>query len=460
MNVKTRTIVINVKAALATMAFLALGPLNRYYERRLCLWDTEPDLKTLEKTVIEKFNELQEGMKKNVDNYDKALGEVKKYGDTIEAKTADKLKTQGEENLKVQAELKALIEKCQARTLELEQKVAKKVSVEDEQKLQKTAGQMLVESAEFKDMVTNKLFNSRPVELTRKALISNATTLDGNQPLVGPDRRPGIITPITRRLTIRDLMPQIPTSSDVVQYAKELVFTNNAGPQGGLTSPTISGGEGEIKPESTITFQLVQAAVITLAHFIAASRQVLSDATQLQGYIDSRLTYGLKLEEELELLTGNGQAGKLNGINNQAAAFTYGASGTQGLDVLLLSFLQIALTNLEASGVVLHPYDWFKVMMLKDTQGRYLFSNPHDTEMPRVWGKAVVPTQSQTQGQFTTGAFDMGAAIYDREGVTIRVSDQHADFFARNLVAILCEERLTLALYRPEAFVYGPIGAF
>ena len=35
----------------------------------------------------------------------------------------------------------------------------------------------------------------------------------------------------------------------------------------------------------------------------------------------------------------------------------------------------------------------------------------------------------------------------------IRVAEQHSDFFIRNAVAILAEERLALAVKRPESFV-------
>jgi len=106
---------------------------------------------------------------------------------------------------------------------------------------------------------------------------------------------------------------------------------------------------------------------------------------------------------------------------------------------------------------VLNPIDWVGILLLKDTQGRYLFSDPHGMEAPRVWGKDVVPTQAMTQGQFLAGAFALAAEIFDREDATVRVAEQHADFFVRNMVAILAEERLAIAIYRPAAFVKGSI---
>jgi hypothetical protein len=40
----------------------------------------------------------------------------------------------------------------------------------------------------------------------------------------------------------------------------------------------------------------------------------------------------------------------------------------------------------------------------------------------------------------------------------VEVVIEHADFFVRNLVAILTEERLALAIKRPTSVVYGDFG--
>ena len=204
-----------------------------------------------------------------------------------------------------------------------------------------------------------------------------------------------------------------------------------------------------------MTFTLSNAAVTTLGHWIPASRQVLSDAQMLQGHISTRLIYGLKLVEETQMLTGTGAAGALNGLNNQAAAYSRGVTNDTMLDTLLKAMLQVSLSNYEASGYVLHPVDWYTAMLLKDTTNRYLFSNPQDMVQPRIWAKPVVASQTMTQGKFLCGAFNLGAQIWDREGSTVRISENVASHFIQNMVAILAEERLALTVYRTTAFVYG-----
>lgn len=43
------------------------------------------------------------------------------------------------------------------------------------------------------------------------------------------------------------------------------------------------------------------------------------------------------------------------------------------------------------------------------------------------------------------------------EGAIVRVAEQHQDWFARNMVAILVEERLALAITNTAAMMYGSL---
>ncbi len=406
------------------------------------------DLKTLEAAVKKAFDAMAENVKKVQDTADKALEEVRKEG-TLHEKTNKSLTELGEVGNKLAGDFKSLKDDFAFRLLEVEQKLAKKPGGGGD--VEKSAGQLVIESPEYQAMLKSGEFKMNKVAIQRK-VIANAT--GQNQPLVPVQRVPGIIAPATRRLTVRDLLPQLPASSNLIEFCRELVYTNNAGPQYDTTSPTPH-AEGAPKNESNITFELATAAVTTLAHWVGASRQVLKDAPGLQAYIDTRLGYGLKLEEEDELLNGTGSNGQLSGLITNATAFTGGQTNQKRLDTLLRAFLQVSLSEYEASGVVMHPGDWTEIMLAKDTNNNYLFSNPHNMEVLRVWGKPVVPTQSITLGTWLTGAFDLAAAIYDSEDMSIRVSDSHSDFFTKNLVAILCEERLALAIYRPTAIVTG-----
>lgn len=453
---------IGVMAALAAPRAIGVG-LMHYAENAGAagqLGDGPPsDLKALHEASEKAFKAMQENIAKVQDVASKALEEVRQEG-TLHKKTNETLTELGAAGVKMNETLAEL----KARQTELEQKVANK-PIGDFRDALKSIGQIVAESEEFKVAMAKgahaKSMEAVTVGSFHKTSSAPAGTivnapLNNDQPLVGAQRLPGIIMPGLRRMTVRDLLPQTRTTSNLIEFAKELVFTNNAGPQydAGSPGPLTDGAQ---KPQSTITFELANTAVITLAHWIPASRQVLSDAPRLQGYIDGRLRYGLILEEEDQLLNGNGSAGALSGLVSNATAFTGGATNQTALDTLLKAQLQVSLSEYALSGYVLHPSDWTDILLLKDTTGRYLFSDPHGMEAPRVWGADVVPTQSQSIGQFLAGAFNLAAEIFDREDATVRVAEQHDDFFIRNLVAVLAEERLALAVYRAAALVKGAV---
>jgi HK97 family phage major capsid protein len=112
------------------------------------------------------------------------------------------------------------------------------------------------------------------------------------------------------------------------------------------------------------------------------------------------------------------------------------------------------LAYYEPSGVVVHPSDWEKLELAKDAQGQYLIAlSVAMGGEPKVWRMPVVDTPAIAQGTCLTGAFGTGAQLYDREQANIRISEQHSDFFIRNAIVILAEQRLALAVKRPEAFV-------
>lgn len=318
----------------------------------------------------------------------------------------------------------------------------------------KSPGYQVIESDEFKNLdpsVTKRAKFSLVFPV--KNLITSVTTdTDGAAgDLISPDRIAVPIRPPQRRLTIRALLTPGRTGSNAIEYVQETGFTNMAGPQE---------NEGDPKPESTIKFNLLTTTVKTLAHWVRASKQVLDDAAQLQSYIDFRLRYGLALEEEREILRGDGTGGELLGLIPQSTAYSpaFVPSDPTLIDTLRLAMLQTALAEFPATGHVLNPIDWARIELTKDSEGRYIFANPQSLAGPSLWGLPVVATQAMDEDKFLTGAFIPAAQIFDREDSNVQVSTEDADNFTKNLVTIRAEERLALAVYRPEALVYGDLG--
>ena len=265
--------------------------------------------------------------------------------------------------------------------------------------------------------------------------------------LIQPMQVPGIVMPGLRRLTIRDLLAQGRISSNSLEYVREEVFTNNAA----------SVAEKQLKPESDITFSKQTANVKTVAHWIQASRQVMDDAPMLQSYVNNRLMYGLALAEERQLLNGDGSGDDLEGLNHVATAYdaSLNATGDTRADIIAHAVYQVTESEFSASGIILNPRDWHSIALLKDGEGRYIFGGPQAFAANVMWGLPVVPTKAQDAGTFTVGGFDLASQVWDRMDATIEVSREDRDNFVKNMLTILCEERLALAHYRPTAIIKG-----
>lgn len=360
-----------------------------------------------------------------------------------EIESSKKLETETKAALEALATKSAeLTDKC----LDLERKLSSGYSQENKSEPM-NIGKMLTDSDAFKAMQAKQ---SKFARIEIKAAIVNAA--GQNQPLVPDMRVPGIIAEPNRVLTIRDLMPVGRTGSNLIQYTKENVFTNSAGPQ--YDSPA---KENVLKNESGITFTLANAPVVTLAHFIPVSRQVLDDAPQLESYVNSRLSYGLKLKEEDQLLNGNGDSGNISGIldSGNFTAYNRAATGDTKLDTLRKAITQAALAEYPVDAFVINPADWEAIETLKDEDGRYIFANPVQIAGPQIWGRRVVPTNSIAAGTFLAGAFVMGAQIWDRMDASVQISYEDGDNFKKNMATLLAEERLALTVYRAASFISG-----
>jgi HK97 family phage major capsid protein len=274
----------------------------------------------------------------------------------------------------------------------------------------------------------------------------------------GTIQRDPIVLPPQRTKRVRDLFPSRSTTAAVIEYFRLSGFTNNAA---AVTERSGSPATFTAKPQSTLAFVGEQAPVRTLAHWEAAHRNVLADEPQLRSIIDNELLYGLRLQEDAQIMTGDGTGENLTGITVATGIQTYSWSAgaftpvpDTKADAIRRAATLSFLAYYEPTGVVMHPNDWEDVELTKDSNGQYLVAvSVALGGEPRVWRLPVIETPAMTEGTCVVGAFGTGAQLYDREGPSIRISEQHSDFFIRNAIVVLAEQRLALAVKRPEAFV-------
>lgn len=336
---------------------------------------------------------------------------------------------------------------AKARLDELDQKMARHGGDGGELR---TAGERFVEDEAFKSFASQTRPRGR-VLVEVKDITSLTTDAAGSAgALVQTDRRGLQVELPQRRMTVRSLLMPGTTASNSIEYEQEKLFTNSAAPV----------AEGAMKPQSELQFEDKTATVRTIAHWMRTSVQILADAPGLRSIIDQRLRYGLAYAEEGQLLNGSGTGQNLLGLVTAATAFAApgGLTASTQLDTVRLMILQAALAEYPPNGIVMNPIDMAAIEMEKDDTGRYIIGNPQGTIQKMLWGLPVVETQAMGVDKALVGAFNLAAQIFDRQDATVDVSTEDQDNFVKNKVTIRAEERLALAIYRPQAIVYGDLG--
>lgn len=341
----------------------------------------------------------------------------------------------------------------------------------------KNLGLEVVESAQFKSAMAGfpdgrvgqgMKFSTAPISV-KGLFIGGEQTSAGA--FVTPEQT-GIIEMLGRRpLTIRDLVSVRKTGSDAVEYVRQVSHTNAAAPVAEATSsaaPThnittgaqIINPAGGYAPEGSWAFERKTVNVKTIAEWVPATKRALSDAAQLEGLINDELRADIAETEELQILTGNGVGENLTGILSTSGV------QTQAFDTDLFVSVRRALTKARTvgrvipTGIAMNPVDVETVDLARESgsTGKFVSGGPFSMGPRTLWGVPVLESEGVAAGESLLGDFSK-AVLWDREQTSISITDSHADFFIRDLVAVLAQERVAFGVTRPSAFVKVDVAA-
>lgn len=341
----------------------------------------------------------------------------------------------------------------------------------------KSLGLQVVESPEFKALMApfkgaippeKSRMQSDPIGI--KGLFVGGTDTSAGAFVV--NEQTGIVEMLGRKeLKIRDLVSVRRTGSDTVEYVEQTSHTNAAAVVAEATSsaaptaPTGTGGgalvldaNGGYKPEGSWAFVRRTAVVKTIAEWVPATKRALADVAALEGLINDELSKDVAETEEAQILNGDGSGENLTGINN------WSGIQTQAFSNSLFESVRKGITKARTVGrvnpnaIVVSPATAEIIDLTKDGNDRYYYGGPQAIGQRTLWGVPVIESETQPDGYALLGDFSK-AVLWDREQTTVTMTDSHADFFIRNMVAILAEERLAFAVTRPKAFVNVDIAA-
>ena len=297
------------------------------------------------------------------------------------------------------------------------------------------------------------------IEVTKSDLAAMKEVKVTSAGVVAPVYDTTIQPGIRQELRIRDLLTAIPVTGQNYTYFREKLHTRGAGMV----------AEGGTKPTSDVTFEAATDRVKKIAVWMPVTEEALADVPQMQGYIQELLRYDLKLEEENQILKGDGAGENLNGLMTQATIYDANLTkaGDTSIDIVRRGIYQVRKqSKLSADGVVMSELDWMNIELQKDGENRYLFANLQGLVTPILWGRPVITSDSMDEGdadaggEFLIANFARAAILFDRMSYLFKMGLIN-DMFIKNMIALLAEERLGLGVRRKEALVKGnfPVAA-
>ena len=228
-------------------------------------------------------------------------------------------------------------------------------------------------------------------------------------------------------------------------------------PVGGDVTPRRAG----VKPKSKMTFRKQSADVITVAHWMPATKRALSDVRQLRTLIDAFLRTGVAREFERQMLAGDRENpvdaqyeefdGLLNMTGVQSAPWRGNVIATARRILRQVKDKGGQVTAFAVSPAVNEAID-----LLQDRTGRFFGNGPFSQGPQTLWGRPRVEVPDLGDDVIIGGEWST-LVLWDREDTTLTATDSHEDFFVRNLVAILAEARAAFGALNPQLMCVGEV---
>ena len=387
--------------------------------------------------------QIEEGINKLSDELEK-----------VQEKQAEEIKNVGEaheETKNAVSTLEETIKVHKDRLDEVEKKAGRVQSAQNKEKSFEyhLRSAIAEKQEEFRAMSAGRL-KSVSVGLTEKQDdMTTGNTYTGE--VIPADRLPGVHFDPDRPQHIRQLIPQITTTSDTIRYVQETAY--NDGTAGQV--------EGQQKGQSDFDLEAKDAPVKTRAAFLRLSRQMLDDTNYLAGHINLRAPKKLFIDEDNQILYGDGTGENIEGISQVAQSHVQVLDADQiqhKWDAIGNGIAQVRTQSGEyqANRILLNPNDWWNLVIAKDNEGRYLMPDSvrAGAQPFTIGGVQVVANTAVNADEYFIGDFSMGATMAMRQGVTLEFFNQDRDNVVTNQVTVRIEERYALPIHNPNAFLH------
>lgn len=288
----------------------------------------------------------------------------------------------------------------------------------------KTIADMVLESPEFKNRNQDGF---REVNLGDGfSMKSVLTTQTG---YVVENVRDGDYVPYLNVGTpnVINLVPTQQTTNETITYVRQTERTNSAAAK----------KEGQALIQSDFKVETVTDPLRYVGTYMDATLAQLEDVAQARSLMDQELPAMVREELERLYLVGSGSGNEFFGVYNDANAQTQAKSSDTYLDAFRKAIGKVEdySNDQRPNLIVMRPFAWRSIELMKTADGQYIFSNPAAITVPRLWGYQVATSQLLTTG--TALVFDSRffPLVY-RDGMRIDATNADGEKFQNLIVTV------------------------
>jgi HK97 family phage major capsid protein len=254
---------------------------------------------------------------------------------------------------------------------------------------------------------------------------------------------------LDRKVYLVDLLPHLNTNQGSIEYVQD------KSPLADMANKAVEVTEGSAKPQAGITTAVITEPVRTIAAWANITRQVAADVPQVTSYLDGRLRYSLKRRTDLQIISGDGSAPNIKGLENRSGILTNAPGSAEDRaktirhsitvmeqaesvpEIIVLNPADAELfdlTNYASAGLHVFPDDGTGALQTGPSRSAWGLTQVHSTAIASGTALLIDPT---------------AVAVVDRQQATAYMTDSHASNFTSNLLTLLLELRVGLALFNP-----------
>lgn len=256
-------------------------------------------------------------------------------------------------------------------------------------------------------------------------------------------RQPGFVEAASRPIQLLDIIPIFPIGQDQHVYMEETTRVHAAAEK----------AEGAAFAESQFAFTERTSPVKKITDSIPVTDEQLEDVTLVGGYINGRLTFGIRQRLDGQVLVGDATGANLRGLANVVGIQTQAKGADPVMDAFFKAMTKIRLTGRAIpTHHLMHPTDWQGIRLTRTADGIYIFGAPTEAGPERLWGLPVVQQDAKAAGTGYTGSFQPAwISLFERRGVDVQIGYVGTQF-TEGKRTVRADTRVAFSVMRPAAF--------